>query len=417
MQYMQFINGHSDAKLDELQLKKALSYIDGYWPEVTRSQKSDKDTLIKLPHPYVVPTANKEVDFRFDEEYYWDSFFIAVGLNEAKHQSLVEGMLDNLIYLLKRFGMVPTANRMYFTSRTQPPFLTSFIFLVYERYGKSSKWLGEHIEAAKDEYHRVWMYDKHPRWHLVHRGLSRYYDVNMLHDLAEAASGWDMTPRFERKCLDYLPIDLNCLLYKYEMDFARAADILGDPSEANAWRSKAAQRREAVNELMWAKVRGFFFDYNYQKKEKGTVWSLAAYYAMWSGLASHEQAARLVSALSNFEKAGGLVATTRPLIDMTMFGSLKTQWAYPNGWAPLHYLVCGGLERYGYNTEAEKTARKWLKTNLDWFEKKGEFIEKYNMVNPRKMPIAGVYPTQSGFGWTNAIFRYLALKYGPEVSG
>ena len=69
---------------------------------------------------------------------------------------------------------------------------------------------------------------KKPNARRVHKDLSRYYDINMLHDLAEAESGWDMTPRFNHKALNYLPVDLNALLYKYEVDFARAAKILGN---------------------------------------------------------------------------------------------------------------------------------------------------------------------------------------------
>lgn len=38
----------------------------------------------------------------------------------------------------------------------------------------------------------------------------------MLNDMAEAESGWDMTPRFNRLALEFLPVDLNTLLYKYE---------------------------------------------------------------------------------------------------------------------------------------------------------------------------------------------------------
>ena len=74
------------------------------------------------------------------------------------------------------------------------------------------------MQVAKDEYQTVWMGIEKPNARKVYRGLSRYYDVNYLDELAEAESGWDTTPRFGRHRLDYLPIDLNCLLYKYEMD-------------------------------------------------------------------------------------------------------------------------------------------------------------------------------------------------------
>jgi alpha,alpha-trehalase len=383
---------------------RALSYIDAYWDRLGRHHTEDRGTLVGLPFPYVIPSADPDSNFQFEEQYYWDSYFTALGLTDAGHQSLVEGMLENLIYLFKRFHVIPNASRMYFTSRSQPPVLTSFVFHVYDTYGKDKTWLREHMAVAEAEYEQVWMNKIHPQWHNVHRGLSRYYDVNVLHDLAEAESGWDMTPRFERKCLDFLPVDLNALLYKYETDFARAAMIDGDIKKVDEWEGKAARRKAVMNDLMWAKIRGFYFDYNYQRKALGDIWSLAGYYTMWAGLASDEQAKRLVDNLDKFEKDGGLTTTTRPLIDMgLLFGSLKAQWAYPNGWAPLHYIVVEGLRRYGYEDEARRIAAKWTKTCLDWFDANGTFLEKYNVVNPKKTPVEGLYPSQTGFGWTNAV--------------
>ncbi len=383
---------------------RALAYIDAYWGQLGREHNQDNGTLVGLPYPYIVPSSNPDINFHFEEQYYWDSYFTALGLNDKKHQSLVEGMLENLLYLFKRFGLVPNASRMYFTGRSQPPLLTSFIFHVYDTYGKDSTWLEERISVAMREYEEVWMINSHPRWHRVYEGLSRYYDVNVLHDLAEAESGWDMTPRFERKCLDFLPVDLNALLYKYETDFARAAMILGRANEVDLWEKQAASRKAAMDKLMWAKLRGFYFDYNYERKVLGDIWSLAAYYTMWAGMASHEQAKRLVDNLVKFEKSGGLTTTTRPLIDTNaLFGSLKAQWAYPNGWAPLHYIVVEGLRRYGYHDEARRIASKWTKNNLAWFDAHGVFLEKYNVVNTKKKPVEGLYPSQTGFGWTNAV--------------
>ncbi|CAN5452130.1 hypothetical protein BH10PAT3_BH10PAT3_5820 [soil metagenome] len=386
------------------QRDRALKYIDEYWDRLGRHHAEDHGTLVGLPYPYIVPSSDSSSAFQFEEQYYWDSYFTALGFTDNKHQSLVEGMLENLIYLFKRFHLIPNASRMYFTSRSQPPLLTSYIFHVFDTYGKDMTWLEEHMKVAEEEYEIVWMNDVHPQWHKVYKGLSRYYDVNVLHDLAEAESGWDMTTRFERKCLDFLPVDLNALLYKYETDFARAASLLGDSHKSDAWEKKAARRKAAMDELMWAKIRGFYFDYNFQRRALGDIWSLAAYYTMWAGLASEEQAKRLVDNLLKFEKIGGLTTTTRPLIDTSiLFGSLKAQWAYPNGWAPLHYIVIEGLRRYGYHEDAKRIAAKWVKNNLNWFDAHGVFLEKYNVVNTKKKPVEGLYPSQTGFGWTNAV--------------
>lgn len=393
------------SEINQEDLKRALAYIDDFWGKLEQRHTEDDGTLVGLPYPYIIPAYEPDAAFEFKEQYYWDSYFVALGLTDKKHQILVEGMLENLIVLFRRFGLIPNASRMYFTSRSQPPVLTSFIFHVYDTFEKTDEWLAQKMAVACEEYESVWMSDKHPKWHKVHNGLSRYYDINVLHDLAEAESGWDMTPRFERKCLDFLPVDLNALLYKYETDFARSEEILGNKKAVKQWLAKASHRKDAMNGLMWGKLRGFYFDYNYQRKVLGDTWSLASYYPMWAGMVTDEQAKRLVDNLTRFQKKGGLSTTQRPLIDTTvLFGSLKAQWASPNGWAPLHYLVVEGLKRYGYHEEARKIALQWVKTNLDWFNRHGVFMEKYNVTNPRKKPLEGVYPSQTGFGWTNAVF-------------
>ncbi len=394
-------------ELTQTDIEKALFYVDHYWHTLKRKNTSKNATLISLPHPYVVPSQGND-HFAFEEQYYWDSYFTSLGIDD---EHLVTGMLDNLIYMFEEFGLIPNGNRYYFTSRSQPPILTTFIFHVYDKYGKSKKWLRSRIDVAKREYNEVWMSKDHPHKRNIYRGLSRYYDINYLHDLAEAESGWDMTPRFKRQCLDYLPVDLNCLLYKYEKDFGRAAEILEETDEAASWEYIAEERQKVVDRLMWHKRKVFFFDYNFHEKKQGTVWSLAGYYAMWSGLASKQQAAKLVKNLTRFEKTGGVATTAGNFMYHELFGSTKTQWAYPNGWAPLHLFVIEGLELYGYKKEAVRITHKWLKTCNDWYLKNGEFLEKYNVASPTLKPSEGLYPSQTGFAWTNGIFVYLAKKY------
>ena len=132
---------------------------------------------------------------------------------------------------------------------------------------------------------------------------------------------------------------------------------------------------------------------------------------MWAGLASEKQAARLVGSLKKFEKRGGLATTDAPQVGALIPGAIPTQWAYPNGWAPLHFIVVRGLQKYGYHDDARRIALKWLQTNLEWFNKHGVFLEKYNVVQPGKPPAKGVYPSQTGFGWTNSIFEAFCKEF------
>ncbi len=391
---------------------EARHYIQQFWVNLERYHPHDEESLIGLPNAYLVPAHDPTSTFNFDELYYWDSYFMVQGmLKETNKKELVLGILENLFALLGRFKMIPNASRTYLMGRSQPPLLTSFIFDVYEAYGLDKRWLAQAIGYAKQEYETVWMGQAKPFDHQVYQGLSRYYDINVLHDLAETESGWDMTSRFNRRCLDHLPVDLNALLYKYEADFARAAHILGNLDEQVVWERIAKKRQHVMQKLMWSSTRGLFFDFNYKKEKKGQVASLASYVPLWAGLVDKVQAEQLVKSLRRFDAPGGLVTTDGQVLTSALPQKIPLQWAHPNGWAPLHFFVVQGLERYGYHEEAKRIALKWLRTNNNWFEKHGVFLEKYNVIQPTKHPVEGVYPSQTGFGWTNAIFERFCQKY------
>lgn len=405
-----------ETSISAADVQAAREYIKNYWERVQRFHPKDDESLLGLPNPYLVPSYVEETGFDYNELYYWDSYFMIQGLLDEEHKELVIGILDNLIFLFKKFKVIPNASRTYLTGRSQPPFLTSFIFDVYDAYKLDKKWLKEKIEVAEAEYERVWLGVKKPNERKVHKGLSRYYDINYLHDLAEAESGWDMTPRFDRRALNFLPVDLNALLYKYEADFAKAYHIFNKPKVALKWELKAAERKKQMDALMWDRFRGLYYDYNFVKKKRGNISSLAAYYPMWAGMVTDKQAASLVKALRRFEHKGGLATTDALPIGQFVLGSLPTQWAYPNGWAPLHFVVVKALERYGYYDDARRIASKWIKCNLEWYKRDHVFLEKYNVVSPDKPPVKGLYPSQTGFGWTNGVFEKFCQEYIDQQS-
>lgn len=389
----------------------ARNYIGAHWHRLERFHPKDDESLLGLPKPYLVPAYEKGHEFDFNELYYWDSYFMVQGLLDHEHKELVLGILEDLTVLFKRFKTIPNASRTYLTGRSQPPFLTSFIWDLFNTYDLGEKWLRAHMAVAEEEYQTVWMGTVKPNARRVYRGLSRYYDVNMLNDLAEAESGWDMTPRFNRRALSYVSADLNALLYKYEADLAKFYRHIGDVRSAAKWEVAATHRKETMDELMWSNLRGLYYDYNYAREKRGTVGSLAGFYPLWAGMVTKKQAEQMVKALRRFENRGGLATTDVQQLSQFVPGAVPTQWAYPNGWAPLHFIIVKGLQRYGYQEDARRIAMKWLKTNLDWFNKHGVFLEKYNVVNPADPPAKGLYPSQTGFGWTNSVFEYFCKEF------
>ena len=374
-----------------------LEYIEKFWPRLIRRHKEDLRSLIGLPNPYIVPS---DSEF-FQEQYYWDSYPVVRALiDHPKYSKVAIGMVDNLLYLVERFGIVPNASRMYFLSRSQPPLLSSMVMAVFDKT-KDSMWLKRAIELVEVEYNDVWMGKVHLRnYRLTPTGLSRYYDINALDDLAEAESGWDMTARFGGECMSYCPVDLNSLLYIYEEDMARVFGVLGDGQKREKYKKAAAKRAKIINDLMWYPAAGYYFDYNFVKKRRSPLITIAGIYPMNVGIATKQQAKRVVKVVERvLQKEWGVAQSVR-------FVENK-QWDWPNGWAPMELRTVEGLMRYGYNHLARRLMMKWLLVNIKVFRETGQLWEKYDVVHG-KVGVPDRYPTPSGFAWTNAVFVLMA---------
>jgi alpha,alpha-trehalase len=132
--------------------------------------------LLYLPFPYVVPGG------RFNEMYGWDSYFILLGLEADHREALAKGMVDNFLFEIEHYGSVLNANRTYYLTRSQPPFLTSMIRAVYENpasfattpAGRSEAraWLDHAYTLAQKDY-STWTRPEHLAGTT---GLARYFD-------------------------------------------------------------------------------------------------------------------------------------------------------------------------------------------------------------------------------------------------
>jgi alpha,alpha-trehalase len=440
----------------ENEYQDCLNYIDSYWDRVTHRPKREviDHYVITIPKPFISPNHHTpDSPWKFQYIFYWDTFFMFRGLIRTKREWLLKSMVENFIFIFEKYGIMPNFNAPASMGRSQPPFFTSMILDTYNGYYFASVgenkflklltnrltphklWLKKAAEVAKREYRQVWL-DPDGNYNHSVKGfsLARYgdRDVGYAHS-SELESGWDFTSRFYNRCDDFLPIDLNVLLFKYERDFAKIASILGDREEELYWRDRANKRKQEVNRLMWDDKAGFFFDYGYRFERISNFYSLAGFTPLWAGLASREQAAKMVKQLKRFETDHALTITdkeslARP-IDLSsiqkryhpaILDIIKPkQWDYPNSWPPLEYLTTIGLLKYGYVDEAKRLMQKYVKTHAAIFRKFGSFTEKINGVTGEKAD-SFHYVHQEGFGWTNAAFyRYIqildSLENGEEI--
>jgi len=126
--------------------------------------------LLYLENKYVVPGG------RFNEMYGWDSYFIVRGLLLAGRVELARGMVDNFFFEIEHYGAMLNANRTYYLTRSQPPFLSSMFVDVYGALQKSGHkdpvWLAKAYADLEKDY-EMWNREPH---RAGDTGLSRYYD-------------------------------------------------------------------------------------------------------------------------------------------------------------------------------------------------------------------------------------------------
>jgi len=295
-------------------------------------------------------------------------------------------------------------NRYYNLGSSQVPFLTSMAKEVFSVTG-DRRWLRTVMLAAEQELNSYWMSKTLTEIHNVYHGLSRYCDHYITHLAAEHESGWDMTSRFHNHCLDYLPVDLNSALYKYETDLAQFYKESKNKKKSEHFILQSEKRRKKMNSLMWNQRKGFYFDYNYKHKNQSGFLSIAGFYPLWAKMATHMQAKKVADNLHEFEYEWGIANT-----QSTGLSDEYKQHDYPNGWPHQQWIVIRGLMNYGFKDDALRIATKFLRLNKKIFQKTGKFWEKFNVVKG-EIGKSERYISQSGFGWTNAVFVRLVDKF------
>jgi alpha,alpha-trehalase len=153
-------------KCPQVRIKRLPKALTGAGQVDVRSLKPQG--LLYLEHPYVVPGG------MFNEMYGWDSYFIVRGLLRDGRRELAQGMVRNFFFEIQHYGSVLNANRTYYLSRSQPPFLTSMVRAVHEALPEEEgrAWLTEAYPLLVRD-HGLWVQEAHLAGST---GLSRYFD-------------------------------------------------------------------------------------------------------------------------------------------------------------------------------------------------------------------------------------------------
>ena len=347
-----------------------------------------------LKHPFIVPGSCYA-----SELWDWDCWLTNLALRSiADAQSIApyeKGCVLNFLEHTDAEGRMPifvtprkTALTAFGTGEKNihKPCFAQLALFISEQSG-DAEWLREHFSCI--ERYIGW-YD---RFCLHESGLYVWLD--------DFAIGVDNDP-----CTFYRPpkssgsIYLNCLMYMELKATAKLGELLGMADKKALYEKKAEYLQQAIQEQCWDERDGIFYNVDTnllpvdktQKLHSGCprhwttllqrieVW--ACFMPMWAGIATPEQAERMVKEHFLNEKTFYAPYGVRTLSKMEkMYAIIKSGnpscWLGPI-WGVSNYMVFDGLCRYGYKEAAKELAEKTITLFGRDLEECGQLHEYYD---------------------------------------
>ena len=406
-----------------------------------------------LIYPYLTPGSRQYANVLWD----WDSWLSDVALRQTlndvgtdadRKEALVyeQGcVLNYLAYTSVDDGYMPMVvdaesdpniikpADVYRTNMHKPCLAQHAAFLVQQGGGASAPEAGG-CEWLRPYFPRLEAFIRNYHDHHRHAQTGLYYWQDDL------AIGVDNDPStFFRPKGSSASIYLNCLMYKELRAMSYLAERLQRPEAQRKYAAMADSLRDALREYCWDEKDGIFYScdlnlvaYTGESQiifgkpfvlhqgaprhypcliQRLGCWS--GFMALWAGIATPEQARRMVRenlldertfcapygvrTLSRLEKMYNLRATNNP-----------SNWQGPI-WGISNYMVFRGLADYGFNREARMMAEKTVALFGEDLKREGALHEYYN-------PETGAPIMNKGFqNWNYLVLNMVAWLEGRTV--
>ncbi|WP_256009543.1 MGH1-like glycoside hydrolase domain-containing protein [Desertivirga xinjiangensis] len=423
---------------------------DRYVPILKKAIYNDYKQMFRpasgvLKYPFITPGSDQYANDLWD----WDSWLTNIALRQiitdkgnVKEQTEAiayeRGCILNFLSFGGSDGYLPiviwnNANprsqmpeNIYKANMHKPVLAQHAAFLVKQDNG-NAEWLREkfyYMQAFMNNY----------KMHHRNKPTGLYYWQN------DVAIGVDNDPStFFRPPGSSASIYLNCLMYKELLAMVYLANCLNQGEIAKEFEADAAALKAAIQEHCWDERDGFFYsvdinlmpiseekapvlgmnmvihsgaprDYDCLIQRLG-VWS--GFLAMWAGIATPEQAKRMVEEHFKNAKTFNAPYGVRTLSKMEKMYSVKasgnpSSWLGPI-WGISNYFVYKGLIKYGFKPEANELANKTIVLF-------GKDIEKHGALHEYYEPESGEPILNKGFqNWNYLVLNMIAQQEGRKL--
>ncbi len=205
-------------------------------------------------------------------------------------------------------------------------------------------------------------------------------------------------------------LDVNTMLVSEARALAQMARELGLEQEATRWQQEADRRQALINQYMWDESSGFYYhvdkkdnDFTFRKKDDLKRQEIIGFLPLWAGVASAEQAQRLVAILTDSSKFWRPYGVPSLAADDSYYNP-RGYWNGPV-WVEWNLLIEQGLMRYGYRDMARELVQRVAANMIDRLKAEHVFWEFYSPDEPW-----GGYHKQ--YIWAGTICRMMMEVYG-----
>nr|XP_018904596.1 PREDICTED: trehalase-like isoform X2 [Bemisia tabaci] len=410
-------------------------------------------SLLYVPNTVIIPGG------RFTEVYYWDTYWIVKGLLLCDMFDTAKGVIDNIIYLVKKYGYMLNGSRNYYENRSQPPLLIPMVAAYYQ-LKQDEAWLLENLPVLELEF-QFWMNNRMinvkkdgKTYRMAHYSVetcgprpesfkedftlasnltSDEERTNLYIELKTAAeTGWDFSQRWTKtppgqtesllylKTRSIIPVDLNAFLQLNAHYLSNWFFMAGDISKGEYYLQIAEELLTAIDEVMWREDLKSWFDWDNEDGQSRVDFYASNLTPLWTG--SYRKAPQEMGKFAvEYLVSQGIISEDgipRYLGIPTTLKNFGQQWEAPNMWPPLQMIGIQGLDNTLYpkaQQVAYRLGAKYLETNYVGFVRTGQMFEKYDMNQLGSIGGGGEYVPQTGFGWSNGACFEILSRYGHKL--
>jgi len=297
----------------------------------------------------------------------WDSAFHAIAFSFYNIE-MAKCCIRSLLPFARNNGFIPHMMKPNGkTSKiTQPQVLAWAVWTVYEKC-KDKSFLAECADTIGDFL--IWTVKNRDK---NGNGLLEWL-IERDKNCRCGESGWDNSPRFDfSEPID--AIDFSTFLCQDAMYLAKIYKELGNVEKETQFNELYQKTKDAINNILWNDKIGLYFDATFDGKTTEMA-TPASFLPMLAGIASKEQAEKMVKNLTDESKFWGYMPVPTISKDHPLFN--KDMWR-GGTWLNTNYFVIKGLKNYGYNQLAEELKEKTLASVNKWFSKTGNIFEFYD---------------------------------------